>query len=146
MKKVVILSLFIALFSVSYFVLNQYAVALDYFPTAVKTCEKYSQEGTASNKNETFNILVTLQKSKNNMCTYKEKIYRGNDFQMLTCNFDSAQLEDISASMHKYNEIFKKEIAKNRIFEAKMTTNGEVFQKYLTNPKNCQITTSGKKN
>ena len=63
---------------------------------------------------------------------------------MLTCNFDKDQLLFMSDSMEKYSGIFKKELAKNKIFEAKMTTNGEVFQKYLANPKYCRITTSKK--
>ena len=146
MKKIAIFSVTVVLFLICFFC-NQLSVAQSYFPQAIKTCEKYSQDGSASYNNETFGILITLQKSKNDMCTYKEKIYQGNEYQMLTCNFHSSQLADISDSMTRYNDTFRTEIAKNRIFEAKMTTNGEVFQKYLANPKYCKITTnSNKKN
>ena len=34
------------------------------------------------------------------------------------------------------------ELDKNKIFEAKLTTNYEVFQKYLSNPNTCEITYS----
>lgn len=113
------------------------------FPQAIKTCEKYSNNGAITQKGETFNILITLDKAKNK-CTYKEKIYQGNDYQMLTCKFTQDQQEFISKSMLKFNQTFAKEIAKNNIFEAKLTTNAEVFQKYLANPEICQITHSKK--
>ncbi len=123
--------------------LSAYAMQTN-FSKALRTCEKFSQTGSIEKDNEVFNILVTLEKAKNGKCVYKEKIYQGSDYQMLTCNFDKDQLPFMSDSMEKYSGIFKKELAKNKIFEAKMTTNGEVFQKYLANPKYCHITTSKK--
>jgi len=113
------------------------------FSDAIKTCENYSKDGAIEYEGQLFNILITLQK-RGDTCIYKEKIYQGKDYQMLTCNFDKSQLAPISTSMAKYNNIFKKEISKNPIFEAKMTTNGEVFQNYLANPKFCSISHSKK--
>ena len=112
------------------------------FSKALKTCEKFSQTGSIEKNNEVFNLLITLEKAKNGKCVYKEKIYQGKEYQMLTCNFDEGQLPFMSSSMEKYSEIFKKELAKNNIYEAKLTSNGEVFQKYLANPKYCIITHS----
>jgi 2',3'-cyclic-nucleotide 2'-phosphodiesterase (5'-nucleotidase family) len=106
MKKIAIFSVTVVLFLICFFC-NQLSVAQSYFPQAIKTCEKYSQDGSASYNNETFGILITLQKSKNDMCTYKEKIYQGNEYQMLTCNFHSSQLADISDSMTRYNDTFR---------------------------------------
>ena len=114
------------------------------FSKALLTCENFSQTGSIERNNEVFNILVTLEKTKNGKCIYKEKIYQGKEYQMLTCNFNEGQLPFMSKSMEKYSEIFKKQLAKNPIFEAKMTTNGEIFQKYLANPEYCSITHSKK--
>ena len=115
------------------------------FSSALRSCSDYSQDGTVMHNNEVFHILITLNKGRNNTCVYKEKIYQNKNYQMLTCNFDNGLLKPIADSMDKYSETFKKEIAKNKIFEAKLTGNGEVFQKYLTNRKYCAITHSGKK-
>lgn len=114
------------------------------FTQALKTCETYEQVGTIDHNNEHFSIQVNLEK-KGDKCVYREKIFQGKDYQMLTCNFDKAQLPFLSDSMQRFNDTFKKEIAKNRIFEAKMTTNGEIFQKYLIDKHICQITHSKKK-
>jgi len=114
------------------------------FYEAIATCEEYSKQGSIEHKNETFNILVTLNK-KGNKCVYKEKIYQDKDYQMLTCNFDDKQLNFLSNSMKNFTNTFPAQIAKNNIFEAKMTTNGEIFQKYLIDPQYCQITHSKKK-
>ena len=114
------------------------------FPQAVATCEKYSQEGMAEFKNEYFNIQITLDKKRGGICVYKEKIFQGKNYQLLTCEFGENELNYISNSMQRFNDTFKTQIAKNRIFEAKLTTNGEVFQKYLANPNYCKITHSKK--
>lgn len=114
------------------------------FSAAIRTCQPYSKDGAVVYEGQTFNILVTLQK-KADKCVYKEKIYQDKKYQMLTCNFEKSQLGPIADSMEKYNKIFKVEIAKNSIFEAKMTTNGEVFQNYLANPKYCSISHSKEK-
>lgn len=113
------------------------------FSQALMSCEKYSKEGTVQYKNETFNLLITLNKSKNK-CIYKEKIYQNTNYQMLTCNFEKSQLDFLSKSMEEYNRTFKKEVTKNPIYEAKMTSNGQIFQKYLIDPKYCKITHSKK--
>ncbi len=140
MKKTSLLLVIFALF----FSFQPKLNAQQMFYEALKTCEKYSQSGTAGYKNETFGIQITLEKAKNNKCVYKEKIFQGADYQMLTCNFDQAQLPFLSGSMERYYNAYKKEIAKNKIFEAKMTTNGEIFQKYLIDKKYCQVTHSKK--
>ena len=77
-------------------------------------------------------------------CIYKEKIFQGKNYQLLTCEFTQNELNYISNSMQRFNDTFRVQIAKNRIFEAKLTTNGEVFQKYLANPSYCKITHSKK--
>lgn len=139
MKKfaIIALSLLIAGF------ISLKAYALLTFPQALATCEKYSKEGSIQYKNETFNLSISLNKSKNK-CVYKEKIYQDIGYQMLTCNFEKSQLDFLSKSMEEYNKAFRKEIAKNPIFEAKMTTNGQIFQKYLIDPQYCKITHSKK--
>ncbi len=114
------------------------------FATAIKTCEKYTKQGAVEKNNEVFNILITLEKTKNNKCLYKEKIFQDSKYELLTCNFEPIQLAFMSESMTRFNEVFKAQIAKDPIFEAKMTTNGEIFQKYLANPKYCTITHSKK--
>lgn len=117
------------------------SIAQTDFSKALRTCETYRQDGSITHNGEVFNLTITLDKSRNK-CVYKEKIYQGKKYQMLTCNFDSGQLPAMADSMDKFTNYYKKEIAKNKIFEAKMTTNGEVFQKYLANPKYCTITHS----
>lgn len=141
MKKI---SLLVAAF-VLFLGIQSKSSAQNIFYEALKTCENYSQAGVAGYNNETFGIQITLQKARNNKCVYKEKIYQGNDYQMLTCNFDEVQLPFLSSSMEKFYNTYKKEIAKNRVFEAKMTTNAEIFEKYLINTKFCDITHSKKK-
>lgn len=123
---------------------NNTALAQLPFSEAVATCETYSQEGSIEHSGETFDLLITLNKSKGGGCIYKEKIYQNKNYQMLTCEFNKNQLSYISNSMKKFSKEFEKQIAKNKIFEAKLTTNGEVFQKYLANPNYCKITHSKK--
>ena len=141
MKKTLLLS--VSIFCILIGICSVYAMQTK-FSKALLTCENFSQTGSIEKNNEVFNILVTLEKTKNGKCLYKEKIYQGREYQMLTCNFDEGQLPFMSKSMEKFSETFKKQLAKNPIFEAKMTTNGEVFQKYLANPKYCTITHSKK--
>lgn len=114
------------------------------FPQSLKTCETYEQAGVIEHNKDYFSVQINLDK-KGEKCVYKEKIYQGKDYQMLTCNFDKSHLPFLSDSMQRFNDAFKKEIAKNKIFEAKMTTNGEIFQKYLIDKSICQITHSSKK-
>lgn len=114
------------------------------FSKAIRTCEKYSQSGSIPYQGQVFNILVTVEKAKNDKCIYKEKIYQNNKYQMLTCNFNQSDLGFIADSMSKYSDKYKKEISSNLIFNAKMTTNAEVFQKYLADPHYCNITHSKK--
>ena len=141
MKKIFI-SVALAILAIS--PLKSSAEAYLNFPSAVATCEKYSQEGAIEYGNEYFNLLITLEKKKGDTCIYKEKIYQGRNYQLLTCKFSPTELSYISNSMQRFNDTFKTQIAKNRIFEAKLTTNGEVFQKYLANPNYCKITHSKK--
>ena len=140
MKKHFLITSFLCLFALS--LSNSFAQAPFY--DAVRTCEEYSQTGTVKHNGESFNITVSLNKTKANKCIYKEKIHQGKDYQMLTCEFELDNLVFISDSMKRFNEYFKKQIAQNKIFEAKMTTNGEVFQRYLADPKYCKITHSKK--
>ncbi len=115
------------------------------FSKAILNCDTYRQEGSVKHNNEVFNILITLKKNFNNSCTYKEKIYQDDDYMLLTCTFKKGQMEFISNSMDRFYAELHNEINKNPIFEAKLTTNGEVFQKYLVNKDICQITHSKKK-
>ena len=142
MKKI-FHSLAIALFAIAT-INSANAQSLLSFPQAVATCEKYSQQGSIEHNNEIFNILITLEKKRGDSCIYKEKIFQGKNYQLLTCEFTQNELNYISNSMQKFNDTFRVQIAKNRIFEAKLTTNGEVFQKYLANPNYCKITHSKK--
>lgn len=116
------------------------AFAENDFSKAVRTCEKYAKDGFVMYKNQRFDISVTLDKNFRGMCIYKEKISQAAGYEVLTCNFTKEQLPYIADSMERYYQYHKNEIAKNDIFEAKMTTNGEVFKQYLANPKICQIT------
>ena len=136
MKKALYITFFAFLFC--FFSTNVFA--LSNFSQALSTCENYSKEGSIKHKNETFDLLITLNKAKNGKCVYKEKIYQDDNYQMLTCNFEKSQLEFLSKSMEEFNTTFRKQIAQNNIFEAKMTTNGVIFQKYLIDPQYCKIT------
>ena len=139
MKKILIIGfVFLTLIST---IFCSISIAQTEFSKALRTCETYRQDGSIAHNGEVFDLTITLDKSRNK-CVYKEKIYQGKKYQMLTCNFENGQLPAIADSMEKYTNFYKKEIAKNKIFEAKMTTNGEVFQKYLANPKYCTITHS----
>ena len=126
MKKI---SFFIFLAGVLLLSANLESNAQNTFSGAVATCEEYFQEGVIEYNKEPFSISVSLKPLKNGACEYKEKIFQGKKYQMLTCEFEKAQLGFISDSMQRFNDTFKTEIAKNKIFEAKMTSNGEVFQK-----------------
>ena len=139
MKKILIIGfVFLTLIST---IFCSISIAQTEFSKALRTCETYRQDGSITHNGEVFDLTITLDKSRNK-CVYKEKIYQDKKYQMLTCNFENGQLPAIADSMEKYTNFYKKEIAKNKIFEAKMTTNGEVFQKYLANPKYCTITHS----
>ena len=141
MKKTVVYLAFLAFIFFSYgFSANAQSAFLD----AIKTCENYSKDGTIKHKGESFNISISLKKTRKNNCVYKEKIHQENGYQMLTCNFLPNQLEYIHDSMQRFSQEFKKQIAKNDIFEAKLTTNGEIFQKYLIDKQYCKITYSKK--
>ena len=117
------------------------SLAQESFTTALRTCEKYSQLGGVALGVEYYNILITLDKNKKK-CNYKEKIYQSSGYQMLSCNFEMDQLSIIADSMERFNNVYKKEIEKNKIYEAKLTNNYEIFEKFLINPKYCQITKS----
>ncbi len=140
MKKSCLFVIFIAVFCIFGIACAKEELT---FPQALKTCETYSQNGSAAHQNTTFNLNISLEK-KANKCVYKEKISLGKEYELLTCNFSMSDLEAMSKYMQDYNNVFKNEIAKNKIFGAKMTSNALVFQKYIADPKNCQITHSKK--
>ena len=142
MKKIATTLMFCLLTSISTFAAEN-RMQTD-FTRAIKNCDKYSKEGSAKFNGEEFDIAITLDNTKKG-CMYKEKIFQGKDYQQLTCNFSEKHLKFINDSMERYSAFFKKEIAKNPIFEAKLTTNGEIFQQYLINPEICKITYSKKK-
>ena len=135
MKKLFLyaLILFVSTISISY--------AEGSFTNSLRTCEKYSQLGGVSMGVEYYNILITLDKSKKK-CNYKEKIYQASGYQMLSCTFDMEQLPLLADSMDRFNTAYKKQVEKNKIYEAKLTNNAEIFEKFLINPKYCQITQS----
>ena len=137
MKKISLVLCLMALVALS----TKAAVTTLSFPTALKTCENYSKTGGVTKQAQYFGITITLNKSKNK-CIYKEKISQGKDWELLTCVFEKEQLPAIADSMQRFNDAFKADIAKNTIFEAKMTTNGEIFNGYLTNPNVCKVTHS----
>ncbi len=110
------------------------------FSKALRNCDNYTKEGVIPFNNQNFNISISLNKNMKGVCVYKEKIHQPIGYQLLTCNFSKGQLPHIADSMERYNQFFKKEIAQNNIFEAKMSTNGEVFKDYLANPAICNIT------
>jgi len=118
------------------------AQAENNFTQALKTCEKFSQLGGVNQDGQYYNILITLEKNKKS-CMYKEKIYQQNSgSQTLSCVFSLDDTKDIAQSMDKFTAAYAKEIAKNKIHESKLTNNFEVFERYLINPKYCQITQS----
>ncbi len=129
------------LFMVSVVFLSGISNAENSFTTALKTCAKYSQQGGAMHSGQYYNILITLDKNRNN-CVYKEKIYQDSGYQMLTCNFKKSDLEYLSGSMSNFTTVYKDQVDKNKIYEAKLTNNFEIFEKYLINPKYCKITMS----
>ena len=139
MKKIFLAMCFI--FSI-YINSVSFATSDIYFPLALKTCENYSNQGGVEYNKDYFNILITLEKTKSKKCLYKEKIYQGKNYQMLNCEFEIWQLEKLSKIMEEYNNAYKKEISKNKIYEAKLTASGEIFENYLIDPKYCKITHS----
>ena len=110
------------------------------FSKALRNCGKYTKNGVIPYKNQNFNVSISLEKNLKGACIYKEKVYQSSGFELLTCNFNKNQLPIIADSMERYNQYYKNQIAQNDIFEAKMTTNGEVFGEYLANPAICNIT------
>ena len=141
MKKTVYF-IYVLAFATSFFAIK--SIAQSTFPAALKTCETYSQEGGVTHNSGYYKINISLSKEKNK-CVYKEKISLGDNWDMLKCEFGMDQMSAISDSMQKFNDVFKNEIAKNPIFSAKMSTNSEIFNTYLANPKYCTILQSKKK-
>ena len=137
MKKIFLITTIAFLIATTF-----YANAQSNFIQAIKNCENYSKSGSITRNGETFNLLITLEKTKNNKCIYKEGIYQNKNSQVLTCHFNQTQQDFIAKSMYNFTEKYKQEIAKNDIFEAKLTTNVEVLQNYLANPEICTITQS----
>lgn len=114
------------------------------FSKAIKTCQNYTKNQDIIRGGEFFNIKVSLE-NKGNACVYKEKISQGDEFFVLTCNFSKNVLNYLSGQMEIYNDTYKNQIAKENIFEAKMTNNPAILDKYLSNPQYCNITTSKSK-
>ncbi len=138
MKKILFcLALLIAFMGVAI----EKSIAKTKFSKALLSCEEYYQDGAIKHQNELFNLTITLS-PKGDKCIYKEKIHQGSDFQMLTCKFNKSQLGFMSDSMDRLYNTYSTQIAQNPIFEAKLTSNGEIFQKYLVDPQYCEITHS----
>ena len=109
------------------------------FPEALKTCQKYSKTQDLVRYGSVFTLSITLE-NKANGCVYKEKISQGQDYNLMTCTFPKNTLSVLSDLMSEYNKQYKTQIAKENIFEAKMTNNYTIMEKYLANPKYCKIT------
>ena len=121
------------------FIFCPFSNAENAFVNALRKCDKYSQLGGASYENQYYNILITLEKNRKK-CTYKEKIYQQNSgSQTLVCNFNMEDLAFIADNQDYFTKAYAKEVAKNRIHEAKLTNNGAIFEKYLINPKICTV-------
>lgn len=133
MKKIAILS-----FAFSFFLLNANVYATD-FSNAIKVCAPFSASENIYKTDSVVNLKITLEK-KANKCIYKEKITFSSGSHLMTCSFNQSDLESISLAMEEYYRADKAELDKNKIFQAKMTSNDKLFEKYLTNPKYCNIT------
>jgi len=140
MKKILFLSALLGLIFIS----SQADANQMKFHEAIKTCETFEQLGAIPYKSQIFDIKVNIEK-KRNKCVYTEKIFQGKDYHLLTCNFKMEDLDYISNSMKRFTESYPKQMEKNRIFEAKMTTNAEIYNNYVADPKYCTITNSLKK-
>ena len=114
------------------------------FSEALETCKKYSKSENITRNGILYNLTISLE-SKGNNCIYKEKISEGNKSSALNCTFSKTILPALATSMKEYNNEFKAQIAKNKIYEAKMTNNYTIFKEYLANPQYCNITTSSTK-
>ena len=134
MKKTIILSLVILFSTMQAFCETQ-------FTKALTNCSPYSINGTIPFQGEVYNLKISLQKSKG-LCNYKERIFQDTGYQELVCNFNTEQTKSIAASMAEFSTKYKNQLEKNKIFEAKLTSNPVVFEKYLINPSICEITQS----
>ena len=131
------------LFIISAVFLCGFASAETAFTTALRTCTPYSQQGSAMNAGHNYTISISLEKNKKN-CVYKEKISLGSGYQLLTCRFKNEDLSEIADNMSAFTQAYKDQIAKNKIFEAKLTNNYYIFEQYLVKPEFCKITSSAK--
>ena len=122
MKKIVFNS-----FIVFTLLLSACVFAQNSFTKALRTCEKYSQLGGVALGDQYYNILITLDKNKKS-CTYNEKIYQSSGYQLLSCNFKTEQLGTIADIMDNFTEAYKKEVAKNKIYEAKLTNTRNIVK------------------
>lgn len=109
------------------------------FSDALKTCKKYYKQQELPRFGTSFTLTISLENKSGN-CVYKEKISQGEDYNLLTCNFPKTSLDFISKTMEDYNAQYKTEIAKEKIFEAKMSSSNVMMDKYLGDPKYCKIT------
>ena len=141
MKKITIFAIFV-IFSL-FTIISAFAETE--FTRALSTCSPYTLNGSIPYQGQIFNLKISLQKGKGDKCTYKERIYQDIGYEELVCNFSNEQLKSITASMIEYSDTFKKELLKNKIFEAKLSSNAVVFQNYLVEPHICKINYSKKK-
>ena len=115
------------------------------FPAALKNCDKFHITDSASYNGMFYDVTISLDKTKN-YCVYKEKIAKtAKEYSLLTCNFDMRLMDTLSQKMQKFNDKYKKELAKKPLFRAKMTSNKEIFEEYIVNPAYCKVTTYPKK-
>ena len=138
MKKIIIIFAVMAFCSMQTFAQTEFSKALE-------NCDPYVQEGSIPYSGQIFNLRISLEKARGGKCTYREKIYQDIGYEELICNFEKNQLQSIAKSMESFSNTYKKELAKNKIFEAKMSSNGDIFQRFLVEPKICKITHSKKK-
>lgn len=136
MKKVLINIFFMSL---AVFFLSAQVNAETNFSRAIATCEDFNQKEIIVQNNEAYNVSVSLEKGKKNNCIYKEKITIGKNTHLLTCTFDKKAMTEISQLMSDFSNRFKSHMIKNPIYEAKLSTNAEIFQRYLTDIQYCKI-------
>jgi len=115
------------------------------FSRAIATCENFKQSEILIHQNEAYNVTVTLEKNKKNQCVYQEKITIGKNIHLLTCSFGQKEMKHISQLMSDFSNRFKVHMQNHPLYEAKLSTNSEIFQKYLTDNTYCKISGSQSK-
>jgi len=133
MKKIAILSFIISS------MLTFGGVFASDFSKAIKTCASFSDSKDITISGKITNLAISLNK-KGNKCIYKEKITQSIYTHLLTCTFEEKNLQQLSILMEEYYQQNKAALDKNKIFQAKMSSNSELFEHFLANPKYCNIT------